>query len=152
MRLRYLELLRAGWGAVLLVAPGTVLTGLRGVQVDRKAIVVARILGGRQLVQAALSGIRPSPEILAAGVWVDGAHALTALGLALADRRRARIGVADGLVAASWAGLGLHNLRNDATAPADGRRDQLARIVIGRLPGGSRLMAVAARARSDARR
>jgi hypothetical protein len=151
MRLRYLELFRAGWGAVLLVAPDAVLTEVGGVQVDRKAIVVARILGGRQLVQAAFSGIRPSPEILAAGVWVDGVHALTAFGLALADRRRARIGVADGLVAASWAGLGLHDLRTGTTAPADGRRDQLARTVIGRLPGGSRLMAVAARAHSDAR-
>ena len=153
MGLRYLEFLRAGWGAALLAAPRAVLTEIRSVQVDRKAIVVTRILGGRQLVQATLSGVRPSPEILAAGVWVDGVHALTAFGLALADRRRARIGVADGLIAALWASLGLHNLHTGTTPPpAHARhRDQLARKVIGALPGGSRLMAVADRARVDAR-
>ncbi len=149
MKLRYREFLRAGWGAVLFAAPRAVLIEIRGVQVDRKAIVVTRILGGRQLVQAMLSGIRPSPEILAAGVWVDGVHALTAFGLALADRRRARIGLADGLVAALWAGLGLHNLHTGKIPPVAHarRRDQLARIVIGALPGGGRLMAAASRAR-----
>lgn len=150
MGLRYLEFLRAGWGAALLAAPRTVLTAIRGVHIDRPAIVVTRILGARQLVQAVSSGVRPSPEILAAGVWVDAVHALTAFGLALADRRRARIGVADGLVAALWAGLGLHNLHTGQTPPPAHAhlRDQLARIVIGALPFGSRLMAVADRARA----
>ena len=150
MRIRFLELLRAGWGTTLLAAPQAVLTEIRGVRVDRRAIVVTRILGGRQLVQATLSGVRPSPEVLAAGVWVDGVHALTAVGLALADRRRARVGVADGLVAALWAGLGWHDLHTGKTPPPahERRRDQLARIVIGNLPGGRRLMAQAHRARA----
>ncbi|WP_253870156.1 hypothetical protein [Mycobacterium sp. 1164966.3] len=66
MNVRAIELWRAGWGAVLLAVPGLVLTSMRGVQVDRKAIIVVRILGARHLVQALSSGINPSPEVLAA--------------------------------------------------------------------------------------
>lgn len=55
------------------------------VTVDNKSVLIARILGVRQLAQAVLSGVRPSPEVLAMGVWVDGVHAMTALGLACVD-------------------------------------------------------------------
>lgn len=147
---RYLEVIRAGWGAALLAAPRAVLTGMRAVHVDRKALVVTRILGARQLVQAVLSGVNPTPEILAAGVWVDAVHSLTAFGLAVADRNRARVGVVDGLVAALWARFGLHNLHT-GTAPPKAharRRDRLARIVIGALPGGRGLMDQADKARA----
>lgn len=106
MKFRAIELIRAGWGGVLLAAPTEVLSRIHGVRVDRKAIVVTRILGARHLVQAASSGVDPGPEELAAGVWVDTVHSATALGLALVDRRRARGGVTDAVVAASWAFLG----------------------------------------------
>jgi hypothetical protein len=115
MTIRYLEFVRAGWGALLLTAPRAVLTAVRAVHVDRKALAVTRILGARQLVQASLSGVNPTPEILAAGVWVDAVHSLTAFGLAAADRRRVRVGVIDGMVAAVWAGLGWHHLRANKT-------------------------------------
>jgi hypothetical protein len=153
MSMRYLEFIRAGWGAVLLAAPRAVLTGVRAAHVDRKALVVTRIRGARQLVQASLSGINPTPEILAAGVWVDAVHSLTAFGLAAADRRRAHVGVADGLVAALWAGLGWHYLHTGSTSPIANapRRDRLARTVIGALPGGRGLMAQGRRARADGR-
>lgn len=142
MKIRLIEVLRGGWGAVLLTAPSDVLGHIHGVQVDRKALVVTRILGGRHLVQALLSGIDPGPEVLAAGVWVDTVHSVTALGLAVADRRRARGAVTDAAVAASWAGLGWRHLR-DGKARTDGvrGRDRLARAVVGALPGGARLMA-----------
>ncbi|MDT5147120.1 MAG: hypothetical protein QOC58_1765 [Mycobacterium sp.] len=55
---------------------------------DRKSLVVTRILGARHLVQAAFSGINPNPEVLAAGIWVDTVHSMTAFGLAAVDRRR----------------------------------------------------------------
>ncbi|EUA52984.1 hypothetical protein I550_4616 [Mycobacterium intracellulare 1956] len=92
MKFRAIELIRAGWGGVLLAAPTEVLSRIHGVRVDRKAIVVTRILGARHLVQAASSGVDPGPEELAAGVWVDTVHSATALGLALVDRRRAAAG------------------------------------------------------------
>lgn len=142
MKIRAIELIRAGWGGVLLAAPADVLSHIHGVRVDRKAIVVTRILGARHLVQAALSGVNPGPEVLAAGVWVDTVHSATALGLALADRRRARGGVTDALVAASWAGLGWRHLRTGG-ARTDGvrGRDRLARAVLRSLPGDRTLVA-----------
>ncbi|ORA09922.1 hypothetical protein [Mycobacterium arosiense] len=142
MKIRAIELVRAGWGAVLLVAPAEVLNHLHGVQVDRKALVVTRILGARHLAQSLLSGVNPGPEVLAAGVWVDAVHSATALGLAVIDRRRARGGVTDAVVAASWAALGWRHLRA-GRARTDGvrGRDRLARAVVGALPGGRGLMA-----------
>lgn len=149
MSFRYIEFIRASWGLLLLLAPHAVLARLHGVRVDRRALVVARILGARQVVQASLSGANPTPEILAAGVWVDAVHSLTALGLAVVDRRRARGGVIDAIVAALWAGLGAYDLRT-GKVPADDHarvRNRLARRVIGALPGGRIVMAEAGKAR-----
>lgn len=142
MKFRGFELLRAGWGAVLVAAPAGVLNHIHGVEVDRKALVVTRILGARHLVQASFSGINPGPEVLAAGIWVDTVHSMTAFGLAAADRRRARGGIVDGVVAALWAGLAWRHLNaGEARTTTVRGRDRLARTVIGALPGGRRLMA-----------
>jgi hypothetical protein len=147
MKFRGFELIRAGWGAVLLAAPARVLDHIHGVEVDRKALVVTRILGARHLVQASFSGINPSPEVLAAGIWVDAMHSMTAFGLAALDRRRVRGGVIDGLVAGLWGGLAVRHLYGPHTGNARTGslrgRDRLARTVIGALPGGHRLMAQA---------
>ncbi|WP_156690503.1 hypothetical protein [Mycobacterium sp. Marseille-P9652] len=145
MKVRGLEVLRAGWGAVLLAAPAEVLDHIHGVEVDRKALVVTRILGARHLVQASFSGINPGPDVLAAGVWVDSVHAMTAFALAAADRRRARGGITDGAVAALWAGLAVRHLRtgNVRTGAVRGR-DRLARAVMNVVPGGRRVLALAA--------
>jgi hypothetical protein len=141
MKIRRIELVRGGWGAVLLAAPAEVLSHIHGVQVDRKALVVTRLLGARHVAQALLSGINPGPEVLAAGVWVDTVHSLTALGLAVVDRRRARGGVTDAAVAALWAGAGWRHLRTgNARTTGVSARDRLARTVVGALPGGRRLM------------
>lgn len=151
MKFRGFELVRAGWGAALLAAPAEVLTHVHGIEVDDKALVITRILGARHLVQASLSGINPSPEVLAAGIWVDTVHSMTAFGLAAVDRRRARGGIVDGVVAASWAGLALRHLHTGNARTTDIRgRDRLARSVFGALPGGRRLMAQAQAARAGA--
>lgn len=151
MKFRGFELVRAGWGAVLLAAPSQVLDHIHGVQVDRKALVVTRILGARHLVQASFSGVNPGPEVLAAGIWVDAVHSLTAFGLAAVDRRRARGGIVDGIVAAAWAGLALRHLHtgNVRTTSVRGR-DRFSRAVVGALPGGRRLMARAQAVRAGA--
>ena len=139
---RKIELVRAAWGAALLVAPRQVMQNVHHVPVDTKSVVIARILGARQLTQAALSGVRPSPDVLAMGVWVDAVHALTALGLACVDRSRARAGLTDTAVAALWAATGYHDLRGATPTPPshDRRRDRLARIVLGNAPGGGVLL------------
>ena len=103
---------------------------------------MVRILGARHLVQAAMSGRRPSPEVLAAGVWVDGVHAVTAVLLAVLDRRRARLGVTDAALAATWGGAGWYDLLHGRRTTSEHQRlrDRLARMVLPRLPGGSALL------------
>jgi hypothetical protein len=141
-RSRKIELFRAGWAVALLVAPRYVMTNVHNVGVDRRSIVIARILGARQLTQAALSGVRPSPEVLAMGVWVDAVHAITALGLAVLDRSRARAGMTDTAIASLWAGAGYRDLTSaGSTRPThQRRRDRLARTVLGVVPGGRPLL------------
>lgn len=140
---RGVELLRGGWGLTLLVAPRLVLRTADGLHADRKALVVTRILGARHLTQALLSGLRPSPEVLAMGAWVDAVHSLTAAGLAVSDPRRARAGLTDTGVAAVWAGFGLHDLRHARATPPEHqrRRDRMADAVLAVAPGGRRLLA-----------
>lgn len=149
MRSRRIELARLGWGVLLLAAPIQVL-GATGARVDTRSVVVTRVLGARQVTQGVLSGLRPSPEVLAMGVWVDGVHSVTALGLAAADPDRAVAGVADTVVAAGWSWLGLRDLRRAvATPPAhDRRRDALTRAVLRAAPGGGRLLLFTDRARA----
>ena len=115
---------------------------VNGVQDDAKSRAVARILGARHLVQAVSSGIKPSAEVLAMGVWVDGVHALTALGLALVDRRRARAGLTDAAVAALWAIAGGRDLGRATPTPRSRRslRDRLAVLVLSHAPAGSALL------------
>lgn len=149
MTLRPIELLRATWGAALLLAPRFMLERVNHVQVDTKSLVVARILGARQLTQAVLSGVSPSPEVLAMGVWVDAVHSATALALAGIDHDRARAGLTDAAVAGVWGGLGYRDLRTGSVpSPVhERRRDQLARWALGWLPGGTPLLAAARQAR-----
>jgi hypothetical protein len=119
-----------------------VLRNVHHLDAGATTLVVARILGARQLGQAALSGIRPSPEVLAMGVRVDAVHALSAAGLALAGRSRARAGLTDTAVATAWAVLGYRDLRRAGACPPghDRRRDQLARIALRFAPGGGLLL------------
>lgn len=140
-RIRAIEITRAAWGAALLLAPHRTLKLVHRIEVDRKSVLIARVLGVRQITQAALSGVRPSPEILAMGVWVDLAHAASALGLAAVDRERASAGLTDTAVAVAWAGFGWHDLRTGPVpAPAhDRRRDAMARWVLAHVPGGGPL-------------
>jgi hypothetical protein len=110
--------------------------------VDTKSVMIARILGARQLTQAALSGFRPSPEVLAMGVWVDAVHASTALALAVIDPSRARAGLTDAAIAGIWAGAGYRDLARARAGPPSyqRRRDRLARIVLGVAPGRKLLL------------
>lgn len=150
--IRRIELVRGGWGAAMLLAPGQVLEHVHHLRIDRPSLVVARVLGARQLAQAVLSGVDPSPEVLAMGVWVDCAHAATAVGLACADRSRARGGLTDAAVAGLWALLGYRDLSTTGATPSSHqrRRDELARAVLGLVPGGRRLLSRCALARTRA--
>ncbi|MEO6882003.1 MAG: hypothetical protein ABI181_13800 [Mycobacteriaceae bacterium] len=149
MTLRWIEVGRGAWGAALLLAPRRALRATHAT-LDTTSVNVTRVLGARQLAQAALSGVNPSPEVLATGVWVDAAHSATAIALAVTDHRRARAGLVDAAVAAVWAGIGARDLSHaEPTAPGHDRiRDRLARLVLPRLPGGSALLRRARRRRT----
>ncbi|MGI9155119.1 MAG: hypothetical protein ACR2FG_00540 [Marmoricola sp.] len=147
---RGIELVRGCWGLLLLVAPQSVLQRLHGKKIDTRAVRFTRILGARQLGQAVLSGVAPSPEVLAMGVWVDTVHSLSAVALATADSGRSRLAWADAGVAGAYAAAGTKDLASArATVPAhDRRRDTLARWALDRVPGGGPLLCRADRARA----
>lgn len=149
-RVRLVEIIRAVWGGALLIGPRFVMARLFRVRVDGRSVVVARVLGGRQLAQALLSGVAPSPEVLAIGAWVDSVHAATALGLAAADRDRLRPGLADAAVAVCWSWLGYRDLQR-VDAPNihhDQWRDRVAWKVLDLLPFTTWLQAAAAKSRT----
>jgi hypothetical protein len=68
---------RAAYGAVLLCAPGAVISRCTGQPASTRARAVVRVLGSRHLVQAAMTVRAPSALVLRAGAQVD-----LALGLA----------------------------------------------------------------------
>lgn len=95
---------RATWGAVLLAAPDAVFALATRPRSDapRRAGVVLRVLGARQLVQSALVSLRPRRRVLTASAAVDAVHALTCLVLAALDPRWRRPVLLDAAVAASF--------------------------------------------------
>lgn len=92
---------RAAWGAVLLVAPGAVLAAVvaPAQQRGRPATIVLRVLGARQLAQAAVERRWPRPRVLALAATVDALHAASGLLLATVDRRWRRGALLDAAVA-----------------------------------------------------
>jgi hypothetical protein len=141
--LRRIELTRGAFGLALLCAPRWSLRNLHDIEVDTKSIAVARILGARQLAQAGLSGVNPSPEVLALGVWVDVAHGTTAAAVALLDRDRASAGLLNLATAGVWAAWGGVDLRRGPAMRPGGHerlRDRLAHWSLTRLPAGPSLL------------
>jgi hypothetical protein len=112
-----LDVVRFCYGGLLLAAPRRVLTVCTPGQASPRALGVVRVLGVRQLLQAALtagvlSARGPSAEIppgraLLAGSGVDTAHAASMLGLALARRPLRRAALAEALLASSLAAFGI---------------------------------------------
>jgi hypothetical protein len=143
-RPRLIEVVRVGYGVAVVVAPRRV-QRLLGIAPDGPTTAVARVLGARQVAQGLLSGVAPGPEVLALGVWVDSLHSLSMVALAGLDRRRARAGLTDALLAGSFAALGARDLVAGPPAgpPYHGLRDELARLVVPHLPGGSGVLRLA---------
>ncbi|MDG4801411.1 hypothetical protein [Micromonospora sp. WMMD980] len=102
---------RVAWGTLLLLAPGALLRPVG--PTTAAATATLRVLGVRHLAQATVTLRWPAPGVLAAGAAFDGAHALTALALAAADRRQRHAALADAAVAAAWAALGAATARHE---------------------------------------
>jgi NAD(P)-dependent dehydrogenase (short-subunit alcohol dehydrogenase family) len=109
---------RAGYGAVQLLRPAYSAEQLLGGPLDPGTVAAVRVLGARQLAQAAVSAAAPSARLLALGAGADGAHALSMAVLALADHRRRRPAMVSGLVAAAFAAGGAVAARRAASRPA----------------------------------
>lgn len=113
---------RVGWGVFLLACPDRPIRALTGVRLTPRDRHVLRVLGARQVVQAAVSLVHPSHRVLAVGSAVDALHAASCLGLAAADsrwRRGAVLGAAD---AAAFAFAGYAGARRAGVTASAGRR------------------------------
>lgn len=104
---------------MLLVAPRPLLRVVAGRAPDERSVRVARVLGARHLIQAAVTGPGTAPAVLAAGAVADGLHSATAVALATVDRSRARSALVDAVVAATWCAVSARVARRTRTA---GRR------------------------------
>ncbi len=97
---------RALYGSILLLAPG-LLPSLDHSRASRRELTLARLLGARHLVQAAMIARKPSRSHLVIGVLVDTAHAGSMVTLAVITPGRRWLCGADALVAANLAGAGM---------------------------------------------
>jgi hypothetical protein len=103
---RALQVVRAGYGTALVLAPGPVIRLATGRPPGRRACQVARVLGARHLIQATLTAIAPRPGVLAAGGQVDAVHTVSMLVLAAVSRGGRRAALADALTEAALAAAG----------------------------------------------
>jgi hypothetical protein len=103
-----LQVVRAGYGATLLLLPGPVIRLCTGRPAGHRTRNVARLLGARHLAQAAVTaGTGPSAESLGIGAAIDITHAASMAGLAMADRRVRRVTLTDALIETAFAAAGL---------------------------------------------
>ncbi len=122
-RVRVFSGMRAALGAVHVLWPGLAAAPLVRGPVDSRARVVLRILGVRQLVQAAVTGARPTPAVLAVGAGVDATHAVSMVAFGLGARRWRRAALVSAAVAALFSVLQAAECRRvDAAGWPDGAR------------------------------
>ncbi len=104
---RLIAAARAGYGAALLWSPGPLTQAAAGRATGPGPRTTARVLGVRQLLQAAVTGGDPSPRGLRLGAATDAAHAASMAALAVTDRRWRRAALIDALAATTFAAGGL---------------------------------------------
>ncbi len=95
---------RVAWGGLLVARPAAGLRVLGG-RTRPSAERVARVLGARHLVEAALEW-RHGTRWRRAGAVVDGLHGASALAFAVADQRWRRAALTDAAIAATFAVIG----------------------------------------------
>ena len=97
---------RAGYGAILLLAPDRVSHWATGQSPDRTSRAVMRILGARHLIQAVATIGTSSRVMQALGAEVDALHSLSMLGLAAFRPSHRRDALIDAVVAGCFAATG----------------------------------------------
>lgn len=99
--MRPLDVLRAGYGLAELLAPD-LLEGRLLPAGDTHALTALRVLGARDLVQAAV-GASSGRSLHRAGGVVDGLHALSMVALAALDRPRRPAAAVNAAIALAFA-------------------------------------------------
>jgi hypothetical protein len=103
-----LQVVRAGYGTVLLLIPGRVIRMGTGRPAGARARNVARLLGARHVLQAAVTvAAVPGAEALGIGAAIDLTHAASMAGLAVIDKRVRRVTLADALIETGFAAVSL---------------------------------------------
>jgi hypothetical protein len=102
-----LNVLRATWGVVLLAVPGRVLSAFERTEHTHAQRVVARILGARNVIQAAVVTVVGGRSIRREGAVVDGIHVVTCLGMAAVSRKWRRLALTDAAIAAGLCAAGV---------------------------------------------
>ncbi len=99
----WLSALRCAYGVTLIAAPPSSLSKLSRAPIDRRTALVARVLGARELLQAALVARHPSRNAQLASAGVDGLHAATMFALAALDHSRRTVALQSGATATALA-------------------------------------------------
>jgi hypothetical protein len=115
---RWMNLVRAGYGIALLCLPGTLITAVTGDPASVRVRAVARVLGARQLAQAAICGLAPVRDLIEAGVAADGLHAASMLMMAGAEPGLRRALLTDAVIAATFAGAAATSVRRTPASPS----------------------------------
>jgi hypothetical protein len=103
---RELQMIRVGYGAALVLMPGTTIFLATGRVPGRRTRRVAQVLGVRHLAQAALTAAAPRPGVFAIGWQVDAVHAASMLLLAAVSRAGRSAALTDALTEAAFVAAG----------------------------------------------
>ena len=103
---RALQVIRAGYGMVLILAPGPAIRLATGRLPSPRTCRVAQVLGARHLIQATLTVMAPRPGMFAIGAQVDVVHTASMLLLAVVSRAERRAVLTDALAEAAFAAAG----------------------------------------------
>jgi hypothetical protein len=96
-----LAVVRGAWGALLLAAPGQLISSVPGADSTRAARAIAQVLGARHLLQAtaALAGSQTARRAW----WVDALHSASMVAFAVVSPTSRRLAAADAPIAAAFA-------------------------------------------------
>lgn len=107
---------QALWGGALMARPHAALR-LLGQAPSEAAVLVVRVLGARQLLQAAVTLAAPARGVVAGAALVDLAHASTAVAYAASGPGRRRPGASSAAFAVLTAVGGAAALRRHGPRP-----------------------------------
>lgn len=118
--MRVSDAVRLGYGLALLIEPRGLARALTGAELDRRAVIAARVLGARQLLQGSAMVIGGSDQMRRAGRATDLLHAASMYVLAAWSPGRTRTALSDAVVATAlaWTGEPLDRGRSQSSPEA----------------------------------